>query len=174
VARAAGASQSITGALRAAIHAADPDVPAPTMRTMSEVFDESVGMRRFQMMLAGAFALMALLAASFGVYAVVSYAVAQRTSELGIRAALGAQAGNLYALILRQGMGPVATGLLAAAAVTAAFGRVLNSLLYDVDGRDPLTVALVVTLLGVVSLAACLIPARRASRLEPLDALRYQ
>jgi ABC-type antimicrobial peptide transport system permease subunit len=105
---------------------------------------------------------------------VVSYAVAQRTGELGIRAALGAQAGNLYALILRQGMAPVAAGLLAAAAAAAAFGRVLNSLLHDVDARDPLTIALVATLLGLVSLAACLIPARRASRLDPLDALRYQ
>jgi len=173
VARAVGTPQSIAGALRTAIHAVDPDVPVPAMRTMSEVFDESVAIRRFQMMLAGAFALMALLAASFGIYAVVSYAVAQRTGELGIRAALGAKAGNLYALILRQGMAPVAAGLLAAAAAAAAFGRVLNSLLYDVDARDPLTIALVATLLGLVSLAACLIPARRASRLDPLDALRY-
>jgi putative ABC transport system permease protein len=134
VARAAGVPQSIAGAMRAAIHAADPDVPVPPMRTMAEVFDESVGTRRFQMLLAGGFALMALLVASFGIYAVVSYSVARRTSELGIRAALGAQAGDLYGLILWQGMTPVAVGLL----------------------------------------AACLIPARRASSLDPLEALRYQ
>ncbi|MGP8243440.1 MAG: ABC transporter permease [Bryobacteraceae bacterium] len=174
VARAAGAPQSIAGALRAAIHTADPDVPAPPMRTMSEVFDESVGTRRFQMLLAVGFALMALLVASFGIYAVVSYSVARRTSELGIRAALGARAGDLYGLILRQGMAPVVFGLLAAAAAALAFGRVLGSLLYEVDGRDPLTIGLVAALLGLVSLAACLIPARRASRLDPLDALRYQ
>ncbi|MDR3703329.1 MAG: ABC transporter permease [Candidatus Sulfopaludibacter sp.] len=174
VARAAGAPQSIAGALRAAIHAADPDVPAPPMRTMSEVLDSSVGTRRFQMLLAGGFALMALLVASFGIYAVVSYSVVRRTSELGIRAALGARSGDLYGLILWQGMAPVVAGLLAAAAVALAFGRVLSSLLYDMDGGDPLTIALVAALLGLVSLAACLIPARRASRLDPLDALRYQ
>jgi ABC-type antimicrobial peptide transport system permease subunit len=144
------------------------------MRTMSEVFDESVGTRRFQMLLAGGFALIALLVASFGIYAVVSYSVARRTAELGIRAALGAQAGNLYRLILWQAMAPVAAGLLFAAAAALAFGRVLGSLLYEVDGRDPLTIALVAALLGLVSLAACLVPAHRASRLDPLDALRYQ
>jgi predicted permease len=174
VARAAGAPQSIAGALRAAIHAAGPDVPAPPMRTMSEVLDLSIGTRRFQMLLAGGFALMALLVASFGIYAVVSYSVVRRTSELGIRAALGARSGDLYGLILWQGMAPVAAGLLAAAALAAVFGRVLSSLLYEVDGRDPLTIAAVAALLGLVSLAACLIPARRASRLDPLDALRYQ
>jgi putative ABC transport system permease protein len=174
VARAAGAPQSIAGALRAAIHAADPDVPAPPMRTMSEVFDASAGTRRFQTFLAAGFALMALLVASFGIYAVVSYSVARRTSELGIRAALGARAGDLYGLILWQGMAPVVLGLLAAAAAAVAFGRVLSSLLYEVDGRDPLTIALVAALFGLVSLAACLIPARRASRLNPLDALRDQ
>jgi putative ABC transport system permease protein len=174
VARASGTPQSIAGALRAAIHTADQDIPVPPMRTMSEVFDQSLGMRRFQMLLAGGFALMALLVASFGIYAVVSYSVARRTSELGIRAALGARAGDLYGLILWQGMAPVAAGLLAAAALAAAFGRLLSSLLYEVDGRDPLTIALVTVLLGLVSLAACLIPARRASRLDPLDALRYQ
>ena len=174
VARAAGAPQSVAGALRAAIHAADLDVPVPPMRTMSEVFDLSVGTRRFQMFLAGGFALMALLVASFGIYAVVSYSVARRTSELGIRAALGARAGDLYGLILWQGMAPVVVGLLAAAAAAVTFGRVLSSLLYEVDGRDPLTIALVAALFGLVSLVACLIPARRASRLDPLDALRYQ
>ena len=174
IARAAGAPQSIAGALRAAIHAADPDVPAPPMRTMSDVLDVSVGTRRFQMLLAGGFALMALLVASFGIYAVVSYSVARRTAELGIRAALGARAGDLYGLILWQGMAPVVVGLLAAAAAAVTFGRVLSSLLYEGDGRDPLTIALVAALFGLVSLAACLIPARRASRLDPLDALRYQ
>ena len=174
VARAAGAPQSIAGALRAAIHAADPDVPAPPMRTMSEVFDVSVGTRRFQMLLAGGFALMALLVASFGIYAVVSYFVARRTAELGIRAALGARTRDLYGLILWQGMAPVVAGLLAAAIAALAFGRFLSSLLYEVDGRDPLTIALVAALLGLVSLGACLMPARRASRLDPLEALRYQ
>ena len=174
VARAAGAPQSIAGALRAAIHTADSDVPVPPMRTMSEVFDASVGTRRFEMLLAGGFALMALLVASFGIYAVVSYSVARRTAELGIRAALGARTGDLYRLIVWQGMAPVAIGLLAAAGVALAFGRLLSSLLFELDGRDPLTIGLVAALLGLVSLAACVIPARRAGRLDPLLALRYQ
>jgi ABC-type antimicrobial peptide transport system permease subunit len=126
------------------------------------------------MLLAGGFALNALLVACFGIYAVVSYSVARRTWELGIRAALGARASDLYSLILWQGMAPVVVGLLVAAAAAAVFGRVLSSLLYEVDGRDPLTIALVAALFGLVCLAACLIPARRASRLDPLDALRYQ
>ena len=174
VARASGAPHSIAGALRAAIHAADPDVPAPPMRTMSEVLDGSVAMRRFQLLLAGGFAVMALLVASFGIYAVVSYSVARRTSELGIRAALGARAGDLYGLILWQGMAPVAVGLLVATGAALVFGRVLGSLLYDMGGRDPLTIVLVAALLGFVSLAACLVPARRASRVDPLAALHYQ
>jgi putative ABC transport system permease protein len=174
VARAAGSPYSIAGALRAAIHAADPEVPAPPMRTMSEVLDGSVAMRRFQMLLAGGFAVMALLVASFGIYAVVSYSVARRTSELGIRAALGARAGDLYGLILWQGMAPVAVGLVVATGAALVFGRVLGSLLYDMGGRDPVTIVLVAALLGLVSLAACLVPARRASRVDPLAALRYQ
>jgi putative ABC transport system permease protein len=172
VARAAGAPQSIAGALRAAIHVTDAEVPVPAMRTMSEVFHANIGTRRFQMLLAGAFALMALLVASFGIYAVVSYSVARRTAELGIRAALGAQRRDLYRLILRQGMAPVGAGLLLAVGAAAAFGNVLSSLLYEVQGRDPLTIELVVTLLGLVSLAACIIPARRAGSLDPSLALR--
>ncbi|MEO8372042.1 MAG: ABC transporter permease [Candidatus Solibacter sp.] len=174
VARASGEPQSIAGALRAAIRAADPDVPAPAMRTMSQVLDVSLATRKFQMLLAGAFAAMALLVASFGIYAVVSYAVARRTSELGIRAALGAQAGDLHRLILRQGMTPVVIGLVGAGAVALGFGRVLNSLLYEVDGRDPVTIAVVAGVFGVVALAACFIPARRAGRMDPMAALREQ
>jgi len=174
VARAAGAPTSIAGGLRVALHEADPDVPAANMRTMSEILDSSTGMRRFQMLLAGGFAVIALIVAGFGIYAVVSYTVARRTSELGIRAALGAQSGQLYRLIVRQGMAPVGTGLLAAAGATLVFGRLLSSLLYEVDGRDPVTIGAVAVLLALISLGACLAPARRASHLNPLDALRDQ
>jgi ABC-type antimicrobial peptide transport system permease subunit len=144
------------------------------MRTMSQVLDLSLATRKFQMLLAGAFAAMALLVASFGIYAVVSYAVARRTSELGIRAALGAQSGDLHRMILRQGMTPVLVGLLGAGVLALGFGRVLNSLLYEVDGRDPLTIGVVAGVFGLVALAACVIPARRAGRMDPMDALREQ
>jgi predicted lysophospholipase L1 biosynthesis ABC-type transport system permease subunit len=174
VARAAGAPASIAGAVREAIRRSDPDVPVPRMRTMSEVLEESVSTRRFQMQLAAGFAVMALLVASLGIYAVVSYSVARRTSELGIRAALGARVPDLYGLVLRQGMAPVAIGLVAAIAGAAAFGRVLESLLYEIGARDPLTIAAVAALLGLVALAACLVPARRAGRVDPLAALRCE
>ncbi len=174
VARASGDPLSIGGAVRAAIRASDPDVPVPRMRTMSEVLEESVATRRFQMLLATGFGLMALLVASLGIYAVVSYTVARRTSELGIRAALGARSADLYRLILRQGMAPVALGLLLAVVAALAFGRVLASQLYEIGGRDPLTICAVAVLLALIALAACLIPARRAARTDPLAALRCE
>jgi putative ABC transport system permease protein len=173
-ARAAGDPRSIAGAIRAAIRQADPDVPVPRMRTMSQVLDESVAARRFQMTLAAGFAGIALLVASLGIYAVVAYAVTRRTSEFGIRAALGARAPDLYGLIVRQGMAPVVAGLAAAVIAAIAFGTVLRSLLYGVGERDPLTIAAVVALLGLVALGACLIPARRASRVDPMTALHYE
>jgi predicted permease len=174
VARSAGDPKAITGAVRAAVRAADPDIPIPQMRSMPDVLGESTATRRFQMVLAGGFAIMALLVASLGIYAVVSYSVARRTAEMGIRAALGAGRADLYALVLRQGMAPVLAGLLFAAAAAAAFGRALGSLLYEIDGRDPATIAAVTLALGAVALAACLIPARRASRVDPMTALRYE
>ncbi len=174
VARAAADPLSIAGAVRAAIRSADPGVPVPRMRTMAAVLEQGIAARRFQMLLAAAFGVMALLVAGLGIYAVVSYSVARRTSELGIRAALGARAGDLYRLILRQGMAPVAVGLLIAIAAAMAFGRVLASLLYEIGAGDPFTILAVVSVLGTVALVACLVPARRAGRTDPLEALRYE
>jgi putative ABC transport system permease protein len=172
VARASGDPYSIAGAVRAAIHSGDADVPVPRMSTMSEVLDESVATRRFQMALAAMFGMMSLLVASLGVYAVVSYSVAQRTPEMGIRAALGAGTADLYRLILRQGMAPVAAGVVCAIAGAVAFGQVLKSLLYEITGSDPVTIGAVVLLLLTVALGACLIPTRRAARVDPVTALR--
>jgi putative ABC transport system permease protein len=174
VARAAGDPRSIAGAIRSAIHRADPDVPVPRMRTMADVLDESVATRRFQMALAAGFAAVALLVAGLGIFAVVSYSVARRTSELGIRAALGATEAGLYKLVLGQGMAPVAAGLLAAVAVALVLGRLIESMLYEIGGRDPLTIAVVALAIMLVALAACLIPARRAARVDPATALRYE
>jgi predicted permease len=174
VSRAAGEPHSIAGAMRAAIRQADPDVPVPRMRTMSEVLDEGVANRRFQMMLSVAFAAVALLVAGLGVFAVVSYSVARRTSEIGIRSALGARTVDLYRMVLGSGMAPVVAGLVVAVAGAAVFGRILGSLLYEVGPRDPVTIALVAAVVGLVALAACLIPARRAARVDPLTALRWE
>ncbi len=174
VARAVAGPFTIAGAVRAAIHSADPDIPVPRMRTMSDVLDESLATRRFQMLLAVGFAMIALIVAGLGIYAVVSYSIARRTAELGIRTALGARGGDLYLLILRQGITPVVVGLAFAIACATAFGPVLGSLLYEVRGRDPLTIAAVAGLLALVALSACLVPARRAARIDPLAALRHE
>jgi predicted permease len=174
VARAQGDPRSIAGTLRAAIRGLGPDVPVPPMRTMSELLDKAVATRRYNMLLAASFAGVALLLASLGIYGVISFAVARRTGEMGVRAALGARPASLYALILRQGMAPVIAGL--ALGVTAAFwlGRVLASMLYEVGARDPMTIAAVTSLVALVAAAACYIPARRAARTDPTTALRYE
>jgi putative ABC transport system permease protein len=174
VARAASGPLSIAGAMRAAVRQADPDVPLPRFRTMADVFDESVATRRLQMLLAAAFAVMALVVACLGIYAVVSYSVARRTAEMGIRAALGARPGDLRLLVLRQGLAPVLAGLLAGLAAAFAAGHLLASQLYEINGRDPLTLAAVAGSLASAALLACLVPALRASRSDPLTALRYE
>jgi predicted permease len=174
VARSAGDPRLVAPAMRAAVRSVDGDVPLTQVRTMQEVLAESVAQRRFQMLLAAVFGATALLLASLGIYGVVSYSVARRTNEMGIRMALGARAGNVYGMVLRQAMTPVVLGLVAGAAGALAAGSVLASLLYEVSPRDPATLAGVALLLAAVGFAACFLPARRATRVDPLEALRYE
>lgn len=172
IARAAGDPRSIATAVRAAVWSVDPEIPVPEISTMGQVADASVAQRRFQTMLSAAFAMAALLLASLGIYGVVSYSVARRTSEVGIRMALGAGAADLYGLILRQGMLPVWIGLVVGVGAALAAGRLLNSMLFEVSARDPLTIGTVTALLAMVAAAACWVPARRATRVDPMVALR--
>jgi putative ABC transport system permease protein len=174
VARAAGDPRSIMGAMRAAVRSVDPDVPLAQVRTMNEVLEESVAGRRFQMLLAATFAVTALLLAALGIYGVVSYSVARRINEMGIRIALGAQAHDVYGMVLRQAMTPVALGLVAGLAAALAAGRVLNSLLYEVTPGDPAVIGGVALLLATVGLAACFVPGRRAVSADPVVALRHE
>jgi putative ABC transport system permease protein len=174
VARAAGDPRSVAGAMRAAVRNVDSDVPLAEIRTMQEILDQSVAQRRFQMRLAAAFAAAALLLAALGIYGVVSYSVARRTNEIGIRMALGAGAPRIYQMVLRHAMTPVVLGLLAGLAGALAAGRVLASLLYQVNPRDPELLAAAALLLAAVGLAASLVPARRAMRMDPLQALREE
>lgn len=174
VARAAGDPRSIAGAMRAVVRGVDAEVPVPELRTMREVLAESLAQRRFQMLLALAFAATALLLAALGIYGVVSYSVARRRNEMGVRMALGARARDLYGLVMWQAMRPVVAGLLAGVAGALVAGRLLASLLYEVSPRDPATMAVVAGILLAVALAACLVPARRAARVAPLEALRYE
>ena len=120
------------------------------------------------------FAVAATLLASLGIYGVVSYSVAQRTNEMGIRVALGARPASITGLVLRQGLLPVAAGLIAGVVGSAALGRILGSLLFGVSAWDPTTIGVVVALLSAVAVAATYFPARRATHVDPLMALRYE
>jgi predicted permease len=165
---------SVVGAVRAAVRSADPEVPIPAMKTMDDIVEASVAQRRFQMLLTSLFAGAAMLLASLGIYGVVSYSVARRTNEMGIRMALGAGAPDLRRMVLRQGMFPVWIGLAAGLFVALSLGRLVSSLLYGVKATDPLTFAVVAATLAIAAALACYLPARRATRIDPLAALRYE
>jgi len=174
VARAAGDPRSVVGAMRAAVRSVDSEVPLAEVQSMQEVLEQSVAERRFQMLLAAAFAVTALLLTSLGIYGVVSYSVARRTNEIGIRMALGAQTHDVYGMVLRQAMTPVVAGLAVGLAGAVALGTLLASLLYEVRPNDPATIAAVALVLAAVGLAASFTPARRALRTDPLAALRQE
>ncbi len=165
---------SIMPALRGLIREFDKDLPLWNVRTMNSLLSESVARHRFNMTLLGIFALVALLLASLGIYGVMSYSVTQRTHEIGIRMALGAQGRDILKLVVGQGMiltlAGVLTGVVAAFAVT----RAMSSLLFGVSAADPLIFSAVALLLTLVALLACYLPARRASRVDPMEALRYE
>jgi predicted permease len=161
-------------AVRDAIHRVDPDVPITELRPMSDVISKSVDTRRFQMLLAVLFAACALFLASLGIFGVVAYSVEQRRHELGIRLALGAQLANLRGMILRQGMAPVIAGLAVGMMAAMILGRLIAGLLFGVHAFDPLTFACVTIVVVLVALAACYIPARRAMKVDPMVALRYE
>jgi predicted permease len=162
------------GAVRELVHNIDADVPITGLRPMSQIVSHSLDPRRFPMFLSMSFALSSLLLASLGIFGVVGYSVERRRQELGIRMALGAERQDLLRMVLRQGMTPAMVGL-AAGVVTSIFaGRLIRSLLFDVSANDPLTLAVVVLLVATVAFAACFLPARRAMRVDPMVALRYE
>ncbi len=160
--------------VRAAIAREDPEMPLTPAETMEEILDRSVAVRRFEMNLAAAFGGAALALASLGIYGVISFTVTRRTSELGIRIALGASTGKLMASVLRQGMTPVLLGLAAGLATALMLGRLIASQLYGISANDPLTISTVAGLLLLVALGACWMPARRAARVDPVRALRFE
>jgi putative ABC transport system permease protein len=165
---------AVTGSMRALLSHADPEMAIPEARTMEEIVEASIASRRFEMDLAVGFAVAALLLASLGIYGVISFSVARRTPEIGIRIALGARAGELIAMIVKEGMIPVLVGL-AVGLITASFvGPVISSQLYAVGSNDPLTIAGVSIILLLVAGSACSFPARRATRVDPLVALRFE
>jgi predicted permease len=165
--------RGLAAGLRRAVWDIDAEATVPEVRTLEEVLALSVAGRRFQMMLVLLFAAAALALAAFGTYGVLSYAVTRRTAEMGIRMALGAEQGDVLRMVLRQGMIPVLAGLAAGAATALAIGRYLESLLFHVSPRDPVAFAVSGAVLLLVSAGACLIPAVRATRVNPIEALRF-
>ena len=165
-------SVAAVSGIRAVLHELDPELPVPAFRTMEDVVADSITERRFQMnlmiLLGGAAALLACL----GVFAVVSYSVAQRTREMGIRLALGAQPAQIRWLVRRQGFAPVAVGLGAGLVASLAMSRILAGMLFGVEATDPWTLGAVVAIIAVVAAVATHLPARRASRMDPMLALR--
>jgi putative ABC transport system permease protein len=162
---------TMANALRSAMHELDSELPLANVLTMREILSESIGSRRFQTLLAGIFAGAGLLLACLGIYGVTSYSVARRTSEIGIRIALGAQASQVSMLVLRQGMQPVLGGLVAGVAAALAAGQLISSFLFGTEPRDPAAISAVVVMLLLVAAVACWAPARRASRIDPMAAL---
>jgi hypothetical protein len=160
--------------IRKTIWSVDAGVPVPEVRTLSGVVADSVANRRFEMDLLLLFAASALLLAGLGVYGVVTYSVVQRQREIGLRLALGAQRVNIYGLILQDGLLPVALGAAAGVAIAFASARLVGSLLFGVSPHDPGIVGGAVFVLLAVGTMACLLPAHRAARVEPMEALRAE
>ena len=165
---------ALAGAVVREIHAVDPDVAVYGIRTMQDRLYDSLARQRFASTVLGAFAAFALLLAAVGIYGVMSYLVTQSTHDIGLRVALGAQPGNILGLVVRQGMELAAIGILAGLAGAAALTRVMASLLFGVSATDAVTFGAVAALLAAVAFAATVIPARRATRVDPMVALREE
>ena len=161
-------------AIGKAVKEIDKDQPLTDIRTLERIKSESMASDRLESLLLAVFAGIAMLLSAIGIYGVISYTVAQRTHELGIRAALGASAANLLGLVLRGGMLMTGLGLVLGFAGALGLTRWMASLLYGVGARDPLTIAAVGGILGCVALLACYIPAHRATKVDPMVALRYE
>jgi predicted permease len=174
VVRAAGDPMNLVAAVREEIRAVDPDQPISNIATMDMLLGEEAAARRSGMMLLSVFAGLALLLASLGIYGVLSYFVTQQTSEIGIRMALGAQRRDILRLVLRKGMEWTLLGVALGSVMALALTRLMKSLLFAVSAADPLTFAAVALFLIVVASLACWIPARRATKVDPIVALRCE
>jgi len=174
VIRAQGDPANLAAAVRREVKAIDPDQPVAAVKTMDEWVTTATSGPRYRTSLLALFALVALVLASTGIYGVMSYSVSQRTHEIGVRMALGAGRLDVLKMIVRQGMTLVAVGLALGIVGAIALTRVMASLLFEVTPKDPLTFTVVAVFLALVALLACHIPARRATKVDPLVALRYE
>jgi putative ABC transport system permease protein len=174
VIRTAGEPASQVSAIRSALGSIDPNIPIYEVRTLDELLSSSLGSRRFTMFLLATFAAVALLLACVGLFGVMAYLVSQRTHEIGVRLALGARPGDVFRLIIGRGMALAAVGSAFGVGGAWALGRFLESMLYQIKPSDPITFASAPILLLAVALLACYVPARRAMKVDPMVALRYE
>ncbi|HEX8179602.1 MAG TPA: ABC transporter permease [Pyrinomonadaceae bacterium] len=174
VVRTAGDPAALANLVRTQVRALDPDQPVYAVRTMDEQLSERRAQRRFNMLLLGLFAGLALALAAVGLYGVMAYTVTQRTHELAVRMALGARAADVFRLVVGRGMLLAAVGIAVGFAASLALTRLMTGLLFSVSATDPATYAAVSFLLASVALAGCLVPARRATKVDPMVALRYE
>ncbi len=173
VIRSDGDPENLAPMVRRELRAIDPNQPISSVRTMEEVMSDTVGRARFNTLLLGLFAALATLLAAVGIFGVMNYSVTLRTREIGLRMALGARPREVLLLILKQGLLLTLLGVAIGLAGALALTRVMSGLLFGIGAADPATYAAIVLVLLVVSFIACYIPARRATRVDPLIALRY-
>jgi len=164
---------SVTSAARGTLQNLNPEIPA-RFRTFSQVYSASLGSRRFNVILIGFFGIVALLLATAGVFGVMAYSVSRRTREFGVRVALGANSSDVLRMVLSQGLRTIVIGVAIGVAGALALTRTVESLLFGVTPTDPLTFGGVTLLLVAAALLACFIPARRATKVDPMVALRYE
>ncbi|MFY9609328.1 MAG: ABC transporter permease [Blastocatellia bacterium] len=174
VLKTAGPPLSLSAAVRSSVLAIDKDQPIASLQTMEEVVSGSISNQRFTLLLLGLFAAVALALAAIGIYSVMAYTVTQRTGEIGLRMALGAQTRDVLKLVVGQGMSMALVGVAVGLAGAFALTRVMTSLLFSVSATDPITFVAIPLILVVVALAACIVPARRAAKVDPMVALRYE
>jgi putative ABC transport system permease protein len=174
VVRSASSPTGLASAVSNAVHDVDRDMPLRDIFTMDDLVANSLSQQRFNMLLLGAFAGLALLLAAVGIYSVLSYSVKRSVREIGIRLALGARLGDVLRMVVLEGMKPALLGVLAGAVGALAMGRVLSSLIYQVKSTDPVTFLAVTVLLMGVAVMASIIPAYRATKVDPMVALRYE
>ena len=169
-----GETSNLVGSVRQIIREVDPDQPVSNVATMAEMLGTEAAQRRMGMIMLAGFAALALLLASLGIYGVLAYFVTQHTNEIGVRQALGATPRNILFLVLKKGMGLTLIGVVIGLGASFALTRLMSSLLFGVNASDPLTFVTVPLLLALVALVACLVPALRATKIDPLVALRYE